>query len=426
MRPVFKKATALTILLSSAVLAGCGGQAAYLNAGPESEAYMPERRTPPPAGTEARAAFMADWQRDRAACEADALASTGFSAAGVQLASAASGVTYGAPAVGLPLSIGDRVRLTLPEGEAFEGLYVIGVDGALQVPQVGAIAAAGRTVQAVTDDLAAALVDRGLFRAAFAQPSLTVTTRGAASVAVSGAVFQPGMVQINARSAEDLARQDQVVSGDGGGGRRLSAALRAAAGVRPDADLSAVQVRRGGETQVLDLRGLVEGRAHAGTLDIALADGDSVHVPEKGCFQPSLARASAVTAPGIRVYMSNLTVPAASNAQSAIGKDQTSLPYGTRLLQGLVAANCVGGVQLTNARRHAVLISTNPVTQRSEVIQRPIEDLVRDAGRDAFNPVLMPGDAIACYDSDITTIRDVARGFSDVLTPLALAGLLAL
>ncbi|PHR75871.1 MAG: hypothetical protein COA64_11485, partial [Henriciella sp.] len=143
-----------------------------------------------------------------------------------------------------------------------------------------------------------------------------------------------------------------------------------------------------------------------------------VHVPSRGCFQLALARPSRITPPGIRVFMSNLTQPAASNAASAIGEDATRLPYGTRFLQGLVSANCVGGIQATNARRWGVLISRNPVTGESEVIARSIEDLVRRADRDHFNPVLLPNDAIACYDSHVTNVRDVIATVSEAASPV--------
>jgi hypothetical protein len=140
--------------------------------------------------------------------------------------------------------------------------------------------------------------------------------------------------------------------------------------------------------------------------DMALQAGDRIFVPSTGCFDPRLMHPGALTAPGIRVYMSNLTRPAASNASSAIGKDTTSLPYGTRMLQALVTMNCVGGSAINSGRR-AVLISRNPMTGQSMVIQRAVEDLVRDADRDAWDPYLMPGDALACYDSRMSNFQDV-------------------
>jgi len=114
--------------------------------------------------------------------------------------------------------------------------------------------------------------------------------------------------------------------------------------------------------------------------------------------------------------MSNLTIPATDNSKSSIDGHSSSVPYGTRLLRGLVSANCVGGTQLTNAARRAVLISTNPITGRTEVIERSVQQLVSDPDRDNINPYLMPNDGIACYDSGVTNFRDVMRSLSEVLS----------
>ncbi len=147
-------------------------------------------------------------------------------------------------------------------------------------------------------------------------------------------------------------------------------------------------------------------------------------MPGKHCFQAELARPTPITPPGVRVYMSNLTTPALNNAASGIGRDQTNLPYGTRLLQALFSANCVGGAKMTNAHRSAVLVSTNPETGESEVIERDIESLIRRADRDLYNPVVMPNDAIACYDSGVTNIREVLRSLGDLAVSVSVARLL--
>ena len=120
----------------------------------------------------------------------------------------------------------------------------------------------------------------------------------------------------------------------------------------------------------------------------------------------------------IRITYSNLSTPAGSNAASIQSYQMSgTVPYGTRLLQGLVNANCVGGTFTTNAHRHAVLISRNPRTMETEVIQRSVEELVRSADRDAINPYLMPDDAIACYDSTVTEVRDVMTLLQTIVLP---------
>jgi hypothetical protein len=148
-------------------------------------------------------------------------------------------------------------------------------------------------------------------------------------------------------------------------------------------------------------------------------------VPSRHCFQAKLARPTPITPPGVRVYMSNLTQPALNNASSGIGRDQSNLPYGTRLLQALFSANCVGGAKVTNAHRGAVLVSVNPETGESEVIERDIEALIRRPDRDLYNPVILPNDAIACYDSAVTNAREVLRSLGDLATSVAVVRLLA-
>jgi len=315
---------------------------------------------------------------------------------------------------GPPLSPGDMVRLSFDADDVFDGAYIIAPDGTLDLAGLPPFPAAGFAPSDVATFVAGLMVDQGIYRASYARPSMTVLQWAPVQIHVSGAVFQPGDVLINSTNAESVQNARVEASGDVGEGRTLSRAISAAAGVRPDADVRHVVVIRDGRRSIYDLSGAFTG---APVEDPVLIAGDQVHIPSRSCFQAQLARPSRITTPGVRVFMSNLTQPASSNAQSAIGRDATNLPYGTRLLQGLVSANCVGGVQATNANRWAVLISRNPVTGESEVIARSIEDLVRRADRDRFNPVLLPNDAIACYDSHVTNLRDVISAFGEILAP---------
>ena len=84
-----------------------------------------------------------------------------------------------------------------------------------------------------------------------------------------------------------------------------------------------------------------------------------------------------------------------------------------------MSANCVGGSRASNASRYAVLISRNPKTHRTEVIQRSIEHLVLSPDRDEINPYLMPDDAIACYDSAVIDTREIASTLNQIVTPYA-------
>jgi polysaccharide biosynthesis/export protein len=311
-------------------------------------------------------------------------------------------------------SPGDRFHLMVPGSEEFSGDYVVNADGRVVLPFASSVGAVGATRTQLAHRIESALIDAALFEPTDFKVSVRPVQYGAVNITVSGAVFLPGRFTIN--KVEDGDKGDKVLAkfGDSPIERFVSAALRAAGGVRPDADLSQVILRRMGKSYVLDWRGAITG---APVDDIALQEGDHLEVVEGACFQAALVRPSQITPPGIRVFQSNLTVPATSNATSAIGAQSNSLPYGTRFLAGLVATNCVGGSLATNASRHAILISRNPKTQKTEVIQRSIEQLVRSADRDMINPYLMPDDAIACYDSAATDALELATLIQTMLVP---------
>jgi polysaccharide export outer membrane protein len=140
-----------------------------------------------------------------------------------------------------------------------------------------------------------------------------------------------------------------------------------------------------------------------------LLTGDEVYVPSRQCFQQDLMRPSPISPPGVSLFLSNPTQPVVGNASSAIQQSVREVPYGTRYLQAVINTNCVGGPRGTSAERTAALFSRNPLTGVSVVIERDIEDLLRRADRDDYDPYLLPGDAIACYDSTVTNIAEIGR-----------------
>ena len=317
----------------------------------------------------------------------------------------------------LPLSPGDMIELTLINGEGFEGRYIVNPDGKIQLPLVNSITAAGLQLEELADQIELALVRQELFRPNTARIGLRVLQWAPIEVSVSGAVFEPGRVLINDKLPAQVMEERIAAFGDYAPSRYLSEALRAASGIRPDAKPDQVILIRNGWQIEVDLSGVLSGQS---VQDIPLVAGDRIVVPTTGCFQHQLARPSQITPKGFRVFMSNLTKPSDSNSDSAIGKFSSSLPYGTRLLQAAVSANCVGGTSWTNAPRKVLLASKNPLTGRTEVIERSVEQLVRQAERDEMNPYLMPNDAIACYDSDVTNVRDVARSILEIIAPIKL------
>ncbi|MBV5264746.1 polysaccharide biosynthesis/export family protein [Pinisolibacter aquiterrae] len=310
------------------------------------------------------------------------------------------------------LSIGDLLDVSLSEDATFSGKYRVSQDGTLRVVHLPPVRALGRTVDAVQADLARALVAAGNYPTA---PQVSVRLMGyaAARVFVSGAVFEPGAHEIGGPTATRTEADRLAAIGAAGDERRLSRALRAAGGVRPDADLSRVTVLRGERRLTFDLRPAVLGRAHT---DAILLAGDQIDVPSRGCFQEALMKPSPISPPGVKVFLSNLTVPATSNAQSLNGKEARELRWGTRFLQAAVGMNCVGGTRLTNADRTVVLFTRNPITGSSIVVERNLESLLRRADRDEYDPWILPEDALACYDSGSTNVFDVARQLGVVLS----------
>ena len=318
------------------------------------------------------------------------------------------------------LSRGDLLDVIVADSDTFSGQFEVSRDGMLKLPYIPGVEAQGRSAEEVEEALIESFVRNQIYRGA-PKVSVRIADFTSALVHVSGAVFEPGSAEIGRISGNDRDTTRMKVSGASTEMRNLSAALRAVGGIRPDADLSRVAIRRGGATLLVDARPAVEGRAFS---DLMLAAGDEIEVPSRGCFQEALMAPTSVTAPGVKVFMSNLTQPASANALSAIGKEARELRYGTRFIQAVVGMNCVGGTQMTNADRYAVLFSRNPITGNSIVIERRIEELLRSADRDDMDPFIMPGDAIACYDSTVTNIMEVAKSITQVMAGAATGTLL--
>lgn len=313
------------------------------------------------------------------------------------------------------LSAGDRVELKIAgDVDDLSRTYVLAANGSITIDGRIVISLAGQSVVQAEQVISSKLVENRLIRGLRNSVRLRVVELGGVNVAVSGAVFEPGMIRVGERTAETRGvNLNNSESGDRNVSRSLTAAIRAAGGVRPDADLSAVFILRDDQWTQVDLSGAITGRSID---DITLTSDDRIIVGSTECFQDALVKPSQVTAPGIRVYMSNLSRPASNNASSAIGRDSTSLPYGTRLSQAMVAANCVGGSAM-NAARKVVLMSRNPMNGKSVVIQRSVEKLVRHADRDENDPYLMPGDSLACYDSFAMNVRDVISLVGETASP---------
>jgi polysaccharide export outer membrane protein len=317
----------------------------------------------------------------------------------------------------LPLSPGDLIEVMMEYGEGFNGSYVLDNLGLLSLPIINAIDAGGLSPKELAERIELALIKSGIFRPAMATVHIKILHLAEIQIPVTGAVFKPGRILINKTYAN--GEMDERVTADGvySNRRLLSEAIRGAHGVRPDAKIDQIILIRQGWQIEVDLTGILSG---VPVHDYPLIAGDQVIVPSTGCFQSHLVRPSQITPKGFRVFMSNLIDSAQSNSSAAVGRYSTNLPYGTKLLQAAVSANCVGGKEWTNAPRKVMLASINPLSNQTQVIERSVEQLMRHANRDDINPYIMPNDSIACYDSDVTNLRDVAKTVVDLLTPFIL------
>ena len=251
-------------------------------------------------------------------------------------------------AQGLLLSPGDLVEVLIEDGDGFNGRYIVDNAGYVKLPIIGVVEAGGATTNRLETKIELALVKAEIFQPSSASVTIHVLNWSSIEISVSGAVFQPGTVFINKKPAVAINPELLDAYGDYSTTRLLSEALRSASGIRPDAKLDQIILLRKGWQVQIDMTGMLTGEL---VKDYPLVAGDRVVVPSTGCFQAHLVRPSQITPKGFRVFMSNLIDSAGDNASAAVGRYSTSLPYGTRLLQAAVSANCVGGKDWTNAPR---------------------------------------------------------------------------
>jgi polysaccharide export outer membrane protein len=320
-------------------------------------------------------------------------------------------------AFALPLSEADRVSVTIFDGADFSGKYQLNLSGAIELPYVGPVVVAGKEPAAAAASIASALVAGRFFQPDTVRVSVQVLELAPVEVVVEGAVFYPGRHRINLPAPRDRAPDRlEEVPGARLSERYLSDALRSAGGIRPTADIRNIELKRGESIQRFDLTGMMEGGQ---VEDVPLIAGDRVVVPDSGRFDARLARPSRITPPGIKVYLSNTTT--GTNAAIAGSVGAISLPYGSRLIQAVVAGNCTGGLGVTTAGRRAVMVRTDRASGETTSLEVELERLLSAPAQSGeLNPVLLEGDTISCFESKVATIRDVFRAITEIVLPLRL------
>ena len=320
------------------------------------------------------------------------------------------------------ISRGDWLKLKVQAMPELDGVYQVNAAGELELPFSESVQIEGLSQNQAEHKVRVTFLNLGWFPNLTTVIDLSVVRLASIDVSVFGAVFNAGRVTINGAPA--VKQQDAILQQAGAFStdRGLAAALMAAGGVRPDANLHSLLIKRAGKLYSVDLSRLISGESYNALP--TLIHGDEIFVASAGVESTELIRPTQITPPGMRVLMSNLTAPALNNALSAVGADATRLPYGSSLLDAALSANCVGGTHQANASRSIILITRHYGSNQQLVIRRSINQLLATSSDYSVNPYLMPNDGVACYDSKFTNLRDVARGLGELFGPILIGGLL--
>jgi polysaccharide export outer membrane protein len=320
------------------------------------------------------------------------------------------------------LQNGDLLRVTSTPFEELNGLYQITSDGDIVLPFIGRVPVAGLSLVQAQLMALDALRANGWYKEGVTKVQLSIVESAPVSVVVRGSVFNPGQKLLNSTAKSDRIDDIRQQTGSFTRAKNLFSALSSAGGIRPDADLTRIYLKREESIYQYDLSSVITGFDNIQVPD--LQNGDQVYVASRGHEQYQLIRPSAITPPGMRVFMSNLTAPALGNAQSAIGDAASKVPYGVSMFDIAISANCVGGTQMANGSRSIVLITRNHGSKQQIAISRRVGDLLAELSNPQVNPYIMPNDAVVCYDSKFSNFRDVARGLGELISPLLLGRLL--
>jgi polysaccharide biosynthesis/export protein len=168
------------------------------------------------------------------------------------------------PARALPLSPGDRVKVTIPEGEEFSGIFELNLSGELELPYLRGIPATGLEPFELQERIHQALVSGGYFQPSFLKVSVSVVQWAPVEVFVSGSTYVPGRVLINEWTDAEQTQSPVQQSGQAPFNRFLSVAIRQAGGLLPTADVTAVELIRGPQKRVIDFSGVFTGGIRSG------------------------------------------------------------------------------------------------------------------------------------------------------------------
>ncbi|MGE0199778.1 MAG: polysaccharide biosynthesis/export family protein [Candidatus Melainabacteria bacterium] len=169
------------------------------------------------------------------------------------------------------IGCGDKLSVHVyHHGEFDQKDILVRCDGFASFNGVGELAVTGKTVAEIKEMLTAAIGELVI------DPIVTVDISDTkpGTVYVAGAVRQPGMYQLTTSAQGNVTNPVSRVD------LRLSNILSNAGGVKMNADLTRVEIRRGGQTtQLVNLWEMIKEGDN--DQDVLLQSGDSVYIPDQ-------------------------------------------------------------------------------------------------------------------------------------------------
>nr|WP_238718484.1 SLBB domain-containing protein [Petrachloros mirabilis] len=229
------------------------------------------------------------------------------------------------------------------------------------------------------------------------------------NIAVIGEVYRPGPYTVS--PSDSFVREAGETGATRGAGSRelprVTQAIQLAGGIRPDADVRKVQVRRStrtGEIQLIDVdlwKLLKEGDL---SQDIALQQGDTVIIPTATALTPPEMQQLAIAS----FAPSTIDVNVVGEVKSP---GTVKLPPNTPLNTAVLAA---GGFDDRRANKSNVqLIRLNP---DGTVVQRRIAVDFNQAVNEDSNPPLRNNDVVVIGRSGLTQFSDTLSNITAPLT----------
>ncbi|MEC6824063.1 polysaccharide biosynthesis/export family protein [Photobacterium piscicola] len=313
------------------------------------------------------------------------------------------------------LSAGDVLNINILNNVTLSKDYIIKSNGNIYLPWIAPIQAEGLSIDELNEKILTSYIANDIFKKGSFHPIITVIKYAPISIKVNGEVFKPGFIIINKNDPILNHYKDLGISHTED--KMLTLAIKLAGGVKPTADITNVRLVRGGVSYIIDLNGVL---SDGGFKDIPLANGDEIYIGSSLCVDADLIRVSKITPIGIKLFLSNTTIPAENNNLSNINRDTREMPYGSRLMDAVFSANCMGGTESTNSDRGVLLITSLNNDDNLVVLKIGTYDLIKHRNNPHYNPYLMNGDKIACYDSGMTNYLAIVKSLTETLLPITL------